>query len=143
MSTTTEVPAEALEMAWYVACSYGELIPAEAERLLSVSGLTPHMALSRAQVETIVRRVAPILIAAGRAQAAADIRDALNKVSDQLAALPYIDRGGVPYVEREYTFDAVNKVARDVFGKDFYRIMRGEAPARIAEGSGDREAPDA
>lgn len=53
--------AEAQEEAWKVACCYGDLIPDEVQRLLSVSGLTPHMALNRAHMGTVVARIAPIL----------------------------------------------------------------------------------
>lgn len=48
--------AEVVEAAWLVACSYGEL----------TDHLTPHMALSRAHVETVVRRIAPMLRESGR-----------------------------------------------------------------------------
>jgi hypothetical protein len=64
MPDPIKVPTEAYETAWRVACSYGELIPDEAHRLMSASGLTAHMALNRAQVETIAYRVAMVLAAA-------------------------------------------------------------------------------
>lgn len=76
-----EVPREAYEVAWRVACSYGELIPEEAHRLLSVSGLTSHMALNRAQVETIVHRVAAILFDGAGPLERSDLPD--SKPTDQ------------------------------------------------------------
>jgi hypothetical protein len=65
--TPVPVPADrldaAVEEAWRIACCYGELIPDEAKRQMSVPGLTPHMALSRAHMWTVVARIAPILAA--------------------------------------------------------------------------------
>ncbi len=51
------VPADAFkaahEEAWHVACCYGELIPN--------SGPTPHMALNKAHMFTVIARIAGIL----------------------------------------------------------------------------------
>lgn len=64
-ATPVPVPADrldrAVEEAWHVACCYGELIPDEAKRHMSVSGLTEHMALDKAHMFTVVARIAPIL----------------------------------------------------------------------------------
>lgn len=60
----TEVLTTAIEEAWRIAVCYGELVPDDAKRLLSVSGLTPHMTLNKAQIGTVVTRIVPILLAA-------------------------------------------------------------------------------
>jgi hypothetical protein len=63
--TPVSVPVDVFEAAhqeaWHVACCYGELIPDEAKRHLSLSGLTTHMALNKAHMFTVVARVAGIL----------------------------------------------------------------------------------
>ncbi len=61
LSVPVDVFDAAHEEAWRVACCYGELIPDEAKRHLSVSGLTPHMALNKAHMFTVVTRIAGIL----------------------------------------------------------------------------------
>lgn len=52
--------------------------------------------------------------------------DALRRLDAALGAVPYRTVGGLPSVEREHMFQALNEVARALLGQDFAYIVRGE-----------------
>lgn len=79
--------------------------------------------LYEAEVKSLRGQLAEA-VTAGRTAAAAD---ALRKVGNTLAALPYRLIGGLPLVEREELFGAVNDVAKELFGDQWVGAMRGES----------------
>lgn len=64
--------------------------------------------------------------------------DALRKIDARLAALPYRTVGGLPEVEREYLFGAVNDTAKELFGDRWVAVMRARSVSSLPE-----ETPDA
>jgi hypothetical protein len=69
---------------------------------------------------------------AGKALMAPGVFEAgaiLAAVQNRQAELRYIDRGGLPFVEREFMFKVVNDIARERFGSAWVALMRGEVSA--------------
>lgn len=55
---------------------------------------------------------------------------ALAEVDEKTGDVPYIDRGGVPYVEREHMFDVVNRAGRALLGDDYSPLILAEIERR-------------
>lgn len=111
-----KITDEMVELATTAACARYEAMVGMAPPAIKEHSI-------RSDARAAVEAVAPLIAA-----------QALAEVDAKQGDVPYIDRGGVPYVEREHMFDTVNQAGKVLLGDDYWPVITAEVERRRAAG---------